>query len=151
MIRLLMNAVKRLMAYPLGLLLACSCAVNSTQEIAGNIRTTSQFGSDVSIKDCVALLPPYSYHEIRAESAQQWLENVGVEKVFFKGIPCETILYPSDGAVGATRFYFNKFTGKFWRQYYAWEPGFSNTLSEYELVDGKLELVSRVENGPPIP
>jgi len=149
---LLMNETIRLATSAFCILLACSCTATRTHgrdETAR--RTESQVRESLSIKDLIASLPPYSYHEGSIEGAQKWLRNVTIERTELNGITCDSVLFPADGCRGATRFYLDRVAGKYWERYYEWEPGSSDTLTEYDVVNNKLVFVSSKVVSPPIP
>jgi hypothetical protein len=105
----------------------------------------------LSIKDLIASLSPYSYHECSTQEASRWLKNVEIERVEYRGSVCDSIVYGGDGCAGKTQFYLDRTKGKFWEQSYAWEPGSSDRLTEYNLVDGGLSFVSSTITSAPIP
>lgn len=105
----------------------------------------------LSIKDLVVSMSPYSYHECSTQEASEWLKNVEIERIAFRGSVCDSIVYGGDGCAGKTRFYLSRAAGKFWEQYYAWEPGSSDRLAEYNVVGSGLSFVSSTTTSPPIP
>jgi hypothetical protein len=105
----------------------------------------------VSIKSLIASLPPYSFHECSTEEANQWLNGTAIEKIRFRGAICDSVTYGGDGCAGKTRFYFDSMTNKFWAHQFAWEPGSSDQLTEYDVVGGKLFFVSTTSTSKPIP
>ena len=127
--------------------LAGSCTATRTHEKA----TTSLINETLSIKELIKSLPPYSYYEGSINDTKKWLQSAKIERTDFHGVTCESVIYSADGCRGATRFYLNRETGKFWEQYYAWEPGSTDTLTEYVVVNGKLAFISRKDISAPIP
>ena len=120
--------------------LGCSCTTDLTEE-----KVTS-FAS-VTIKDLIAMLPPHSYHEGRIDNAKKWLHQAKIERAELNGRDYESVLYPADGARGATRFYLDRETGKFLEYHHGWEPNamgiIYDRLTEYEILNGKLIIKSQ--------
>lgn len=147
-----MNTLMHRLLLALLMFSACSCTLfRSHRNDELNSKDSGQFNESISIKDLISTLPAYSYHECSLEQAKDWLNDVKIERVELDGKDCESVIYPADGCVGSTRFYLDRVAGKFWKRYYAWEPGSCDTLTEYKILNGKLIEVSTKDVSPRIP
>jgi hypothetical protein len=143
-----MNTSLHLAVAALILNLGCSCTATRTDVTKeSSSDSTTSFWASVSIKDLIAMLPAYSYHEGSIEDAKQWLHDAKIERADLNGIFFESVFYPADGCRGATRFYLDRETGRFWEYYYGWEPNakdiINDTHTEYKIFNGKLIIKSQ--------
>ena len=143
-----MNTSQHLAVAALILIIGCSCTATRTDvNKKSSPNTASHFFSSHSIKDLIAMLPPYSYHEGSIEDAKHWLHDAKIERAVLHGIDCESVLYPADGCRGATRFYLDRKTGSFFEYYYGWEPNSKDIIydrfTEYNVLNGKLIIKSQ--------
>jgi len=143
-----MNTSLHLAVAALVLILGCSCTT-SHKEVMTDLSpySASHINASVSIKDLIAMMPAYSYHECSIEDAQKWLHDAKIERAKIYGIDCETVLYPADGCRGSTRFYLDRKTGSFYEYYYGWEPNSMNIIydriTEYNVLNERLTIKSQ--------
>jgi hypothetical protein len=134
-----------------GILLAACSPLRPPAEDHAPADARSQPGQTHAIKNLIATLEPFSYHECSIEDAAAWLDQVTVERAWFQGALCESVVFPGDGCAGRTRFYLDSSGGKFWEHSFAWEPGSSDRLHEYDVVNGGLSFITSRATSPPIP
>jgi len=87
-----------------------------------------------SIKDFVYNLPAYSYHEAGVDYAHRLISEQSIVVKEFRGKNLEAIDYIGDGTIGRSTFYLDRNSGVLWAYYYAWEPGSTDTITQYRLV-----------------
>lgn len=147
-----MNTFTHQMVAALSVFILCSCEVTRTDKVdRSSTKNSVSVDGSTGIKDLVSKLPPYSYYEGSIDSAKEWLTSVKIERANLNGRECDSVLYPADGCRGSTRFYLDRSAGKFWERYYAWEPGTCDTITEYNVLNGRLIRVSQKDVSQRIP